>query len=406
MSYYKYFPTPSDRMGALWTLDSIEGACVVEFGPAGTTHFAIEGLMNLNGDSKAKVFTTHISEHDLTFGVTKRLEDAIKEVDRNQSPKYIFVFNSSLTSIIGTDISSVCFELEDQVQAKLIPIETGGFLGDYTLGVRNILKLLAKEVVQTSVEKADVYNIIGGNVDEYNHRADIKEIKRMMKEAFDMDCHAVFSLNSHIDQIETASKAKLNIVIRSEGLQAAEYMEKSHHVPYLKLRPYGGQACEDFFAQVAKVLDKKPRYTGIEEAQKYVNQVSRMTKDHEILLSGNLDFIAGMKPLLEEFGFDKVTSLVTHKKPKKTLFEFDDQMHFDLSEGKRYDLIKKTRPTLILGDAIINEFAKEFDIVNRQVSNPNLDYVQMHDLTPYVGVNGMKYLSELLMNMIMEYNRK
>lgn len=48
MNLYRYFPVPSDRMGTLWTLGSIKDAYIVEFGPAGTTHFYIEGFMQLN----------------------------------------------------------------------------------------------------------------------------------------------------------------------------------------------------------------------------------------------------------------------------------------------------------------------------------------------------------------------
>ena len=48
MQVCKYFPVASDRMGMIWTISSIEGACIIEFGPAGTTHFAIEGIGSLN----------------------------------------------------------------------------------------------------------------------------------------------------------------------------------------------------------------------------------------------------------------------------------------------------------------------------------------------------------------------
>ena len=33
---------------------------------------------------------------------------------------------SSISSIIGADVESVCFELESKVSAQLIPITTGG----------------------------------------------------------------------------------------------------------------------------------------------------------------------------------------------------------------------------------------------------------------------------------------
>ena len=41
MGLCRYLPTPSDRMGILWSLLAIEDSVIVEYGPAGTTHFSM-----------------------------------------------------------------------------------------------------------------------------------------------------------------------------------------------------------------------------------------------------------------------------------------------------------------------------------------------------------------------------
>ena len=110
MQLCKYYPVANDRMGTIWTLASIKGACVIEFGPAGTTHYAIEGIGSLNGHHEANIYSTHMDQSDVTFGKYDRLEQAIIEVDENIKPKYIFVMASSISSIIGADVESVCFE--------------------------------------------------------------------------------------------------------------------------------------------------------------------------------------------------------------------------------------------------------------------------------------------------------
>ena len=35
----RYLPTPSDRMGLLWTLLTIKDGVILELGPSGTTHY-------------------------------------------------------------------------------------------------------------------------------------------------------------------------------------------------------------------------------------------------------------------------------------------------------------------------------------------------------------------------------
>ena len=84
MQLCKYYPVANDRMGIIWTLSSIEGACVIEFGPAGTTHYAVEGVGSLNGNDKAKIYSTHMDQSDVTFGKYDRLEKAILEIDEKK----------------------------------------------------------------------------------------------------------------------------------------------------------------------------------------------------------------------------------------------------------------------------------------------------------------------------------
>lgn len=41
MSLCRYLPVPSDRMGIIWSLLSVNNSIVLEYGPAGTTHFSM-----------------------------------------------------------------------------------------------------------------------------------------------------------------------------------------------------------------------------------------------------------------------------------------------------------------------------------------------------------------------------
>mgnify|MGYP004451221733 CR=1 FL=1 len=71
--------------------------------------------------------------------IERRCEDA------HLNPKYIFVMASSISSIIGADIESVCDNLKSSINAKLIPITTGGLKDDYNVGVEYMLNTLVKE---------------------------------------------------------------------------------------------------------------------------------------------------------------------------------------------------------------------------------------------------------------------
>lgn len=104
MSLCRYLPTPSDRMGILWTLLSIDDTVVIEFGPTGTTHFSMGFFGKIGVEQENRLFATHMREDDVIMGYTETLEDAIIEVDKWISPKAIFIVASSVSAIIGTDL--------------------------------------------------------------------------------------------------------------------------------------------------------------------------------------------------------------------------------------------------------------------------------------------------------------
>ncbi|HML48945.1 MAG TPA: nitrogenase component 1, partial [Clostridia bacterium] len=150
MSLCRYLPIPSDRMGILWSLLSIEDGVILEYGPAGTTHFSMSLFGELGIDQENRLFTTHMSEDDVVMGDVTRLEEALVEVDRAYAPEVIFIVASSVSAVIGTDLRGVCAYMQEKVSAKLIALEQGGFRGDYSVGLREIYKLLAEEVVEPS----------------------------------------------------------------------------------------------------------------------------------------------------------------------------------------------------------------------------------------------------------------
>ena len=74
MGLCRYLPTPSDRMGILWSLLAIGDSVIVEYGPAGTTHFSMSLFGELGVDQQNRLFTTHMSEDDVVMGDVSRLE--------------------------------------------------------------------------------------------------------------------------------------------------------------------------------------------------------------------------------------------------------------------------------------------------------------------------------------------
>ena len=401
MQLCKYYPVANDRMGIIWTLSSIEDACVIEFGPAGTTHYAVEGVGSLNGEDRARIYSTHMDQSDVTFGKYDRLEKAIVEIDENIKPKCMFVMASSISSIIWADIESVCDPLKDKVNSKLIPITTGGLKDDYNVGVEYMLNTLVKEITKDTDERnINKYNIIGANVDKYNFLSDVEELKRTMKELFNKDANTIFTCDTSIEDIENAAKASLNIVVRKEGLKAAKYMKEKSNIPYIYNSLYGLTNMTNFIKEVEKIdgyeLNNENYKKEVDAVRSNIINLKRRFYFYEgnkkCAVFGDYDTVVGLKDLLEELGLEIDRSEVLYR-------DYNDESL--ISGGSEFDRMKYLKNTELLGlfgDGPCLDMRHDSKL-DLQVSNPNLDRVNIYPFTPFVGFRGTLNIIEKIMNI-------
>lgn len=400
MQVCKYFPVANDRMGTIWTLSSIKGACVIEFGPAGTTHYSIEAIGSLNGEEIAKIYSTHMDQSDVTFGKYERLENAIMELDENINPKYIFVMASSISSIIGADIKSICRVLKDKVNAKLIPITTGGLKDDYNIGVENTLELLVKEITKDKTKDINKYNIIGYNIDKYNFLSDSYELKRIMKDLFNKDVNTIFTSETSIEDIENAAKASLNIIVRKEGLKAAKYMKEKYNIPYVYKSLYGLKNIMNFVEAINEIegynLNRDLYNKEINFVKNNMFSVRRKfffyKESKKCALFGDYDTVVGISDMLEELNLEIDRKEVLYKIDTK------EGLISVCNELDRMKYLKDTKLLALFGDGPSLDM-KSHAKMKLQVSNPNLNKVNIYPYTPYIGFRGCVYIIERILNV-------
>lgn len=400
MEVCKYYPVANDRMGAIWTLSSIKDACIIEFGPAGTTHYALEGIGSLNGQEGARIYSTHMDQDDVTFGKYDRLEKAIVELDENIKPKYIFVMASSISSIIGADIESVCFELESQVNAKLIPMTSGGLKDQYPMGIQETLELLVKKIVKPGVADSKKYNILGMTIDKYNYQSDVNEIKRMMKGLFNKEVNTVFTCDTSMEEIENTCQGSLNIVVRKEALKAAEYLKEAHGIPYIYTSLYGLTNLETFIKAVEGIkgyeLNQEFYQEEVEAIKKHLFSVKRSfffyKETKKCAIFGDYDTVKGMKDLITSLGLEVERGEVLYKIPT------EEPLVAGQTELERMKYLKNTSLLFLLGDGTVAEMnhqAKGY----LQISNPNFKRRMVYGYTPFIGFRGILYMIEQILNI-------
>ena len=399
MSLVRFLPTPSDRMGIIWSLLAVQGAIVLEYGPAGTTHYSMGLYGGLGLRFQNRLFTTHMSEDDVVMGDVTRLEEALVELDKNYAPKVIFVVASSVTAVIGTDIKGVCRYMQNEVKAKLVAFEQGGFRGDYSVGLAETYKLLVRNLPQKGVaQEKCVYNIIGASAWRYRMASDIWEVKSLLGEALGLSCNACLCCDTSVEELQAMGKAQVNIVLGNEGLAAAQYLEEKFGTPYVYAAPYGYSGTVRFLESVGEAIGEMPqplvlmRLRMKEKGMSMLSMFAMMGggKKKQAVVKGDYDLVQGVSAFLEQAGISVVHKMCAHS--LKAIAEPAADVESYAEEGEWLQLIRGLHATLIFADDVA---LTQADASNMKVliSAPFMNGVVATHL-PFMGEKGADFLLE------------
>ena len=399
MSLCRYLPTPSDRMGILWSLLCIEDSVVVEYGPAGTTHYSMGLFGELGIDQQNRLFSTHMSEDDVVMGNVTRLEEALVEVDAGYRPSVIFVVASSVSAVIGTDLKGVCTYMQDKVGARLIAFEQGGFRGDYSVGLREVYKLLADELVQSDAPaQPGNYNILGASIGAYRAASDIGEIQRLMREAFGMECHACLCLDTDAQRIRTCGGAQLNLVLRDEALPAARAIQAKCGTPFTQGMPWGYAGTLRWLEDVGRALGREPEPKLVGQLRQRAGEAAQyrmygmMLKRHKpgVSILADCNATLGLGAFMDELGFPVAHKLCAHG--LRAIEQPGDVRHLP-DEGERIALMRSLHHQLVLADDISGHLLSG-DNTFLRVSTPLVYGAQVATHLPLVGPRGADMILE------------
>ena len=399
MSLVRFLPTPSDRMGIIWSLLAVQGAIVLEYGPAGTTHYSMGLYGGLGLRFQNRMFTTHMSEDDVVMGDVTRLEDAIVELDESYAPKVIFVVASSVTAVIGTDIKGVCRYMQNEVKAKLVAFEQGGFRGDYSIGLAETYKLLVRNLPKKDVaQEAGVYNIIGASAWRYRMASDIWEVKSLLDEALGLSCNACLCYDTSVEELENMGLAQVNIVLGNEGLAAAKYLQEKFGTPYVYAVPYGYNGTLSFLAQVGEAVGREPDSMVLLRLQTKEKSLSRISlfammgnnKPRMAVVKGDYDMVQGVSAFLEQGGITVLHKMCAHS--LKAIAEPAADVEAYAEESDWLQVIRGLHDTLILADdvALLQADADNMKVL---ISAPFMNSAVATHM-PFMGEKGADFLLE------------
>lgn len=408
MSLVRYLPTPSDRMGILWSLLSVEGSVIVEYGPAGTTHYSMGLFGELGVDQENRLFSTHMSEEDVVMGDVSRLESALTEVDEGYNPKVIFVVASSVSAIIGNDLRGVCAYMQPKVNARLIAFEQGGFRGDYSIGIKEAYRLLAEQLAEPNVEKKPgTYNILGASAWSYRNASDVNEIKRLMKAAFDMECHACLCEETGAEAIRTMGCAEANLALRAEAIPAAKQLEAKCGTPYVQGAPYGYEGTLNWLEQIGKAIGRaaNPKLIAhlkkrILESRQYRMYAMMLKQDKPaVTVMGEYMTVQGLSDFLNGIGFPAANKISAHG--LRAVENPAEDVKYLPVEKDRIALLKGLHKQLVLADDVSRRLLAD-DNTFMRIAQPVVDGAMIAVHMPLMGDRG----ADMIIESVEEYLQK
>lgn len=301
MGLYKYYPRPSGRMGALWTLAAVKGAVILEFGSMGHMIYAKRLIEQAGYAKDCQAFVTHLDEKDIALGMTSRIEKALDEILQKQRAEAVFLIPSSVPEVIGTDMEAICEELSFRYEGiPILYFPCGSFTMDYHKGIETALYELCKRLpeeterpVSSHNRKELTCNIIGSAIDLHLFEADAREIERILKEAFGMKVSCVLSTRAEVKSIKKLGEATVNLVIRREGIKAGEVLKKRFGTPYLYGRPYGIEGTVKWLEQMEELLGITSDKNFLAEEMKDCHMVYDTLKHNLEFFGERIAFSAG-----------------------------------------------------------------------------------------------------------------
>jgi len=408
MGLYKFTPPMSGRMGTLKTLATIRDAALIEYGCMGHLLYGRVFLNQAGVWEGCKLYSTHIDEADISLGDTGRLARAIAEVTGRDKPRVIFLLPSAVPTVIGTDLPAICRELQpDYPDVPLIPFGCGGFIEHGYHGVQEALLLLAGKL-PLEVEKTPMptYNIIGSCADMFRFHADAVELQRVLKGAFGMDPVCVMTSETSVAQLEQLGCAHVNLVIRREGVPAAEYLQKRFGTPYLFGRPYGIEGTVKWLDALKELTGLEPDYMFIkEEAEKAKAQMEpaapmfrHVRRSHPdeatVSIGGHDDVVEGvLRYATQELSLNKGTCWCDSPEMASAAVPY-------YSENEWARAITSQRKGIVMagGDALLWA-GKSLEL---QIANPDVKWRLSPYEAPFVGFQGAVLLAGLWLNSVLD----
>lgn len=331
-------PIAADYSGAASVFYDLNGITVICDASGCVGAYLVLDEPRLYSETK-KVFHAAIRERDVVMGIDRKLKRQVVESWNTLGGECVALIGTPVPAIMGSDLKGIAKEIQPQIDAPVLGIDTNG-LDYYDEGQRKAYEKLLEVCVKPEATGTIDVNVIGATpIDMW----DLIQTKDML--AFLKECGAknpvVWGANGKMNEIAEAAGAKLNIAVSASAVSVVKEMEQKFGIPYLVGYPIGEYQKECWRAKIKSLLEGKGMLE--ETCAKEANNISekkRVLIIGEQLASNSLRWM-----LKEEFNYRNVDVVSQFRMYDEYMRKGDIKMKSEeflirhLKERERYDIV-------------------------------------------------------------------
>lgn len=264
----------------------VEDLVVVVIGTEECTYYA-KNFAYGRQKGRDNFYSLVVGENEITFGAEDKLKEAIRYIDKKVRPKAIMLVTTCVLEVIGEDVGGLKYELEDEIDSKLLVVKTEHFkCKSHIPGMEDSLKELVE--LMDECEKNNSVNIIGHR----QHDVEDSELFKVLSDSR-VEINAIIPAKASVDKLKLSSKAKLNIVNDSIGLPLAVAMEERFEIPYVEFgRSLSLEKIRGYYEEIEEAL-QIDILNNLEQVEEGFKTTIARAKDQ----LGGKSFIYGNTPL-------------------------------------------------------------------------------------------------------------
>ncbi len=309
LTNYLFPGTHCPLMGAALAIRGIKDALIVTIGTEECAYYTKSLAMSKEfGGVKGRCVSVVLDNHDVTFGSLEKTEKAFDELMSEYKPSCVFLVTTCVVEIIGDDMDSLADKLTENYNIPVMAVHTEHFkCQDHLPGVERTITSCIGMMKQQ--EKDGSVNVLGQRLGSFA-TTELCSILKSSKIEVDL----MLPSGCTVDEIKTAPKASLNIVVNDTALPLAKEMQKRFGTPYVAfVRMADPEHIMAAYKVVFDTLNKDMSEAVNEKYQSAKSKVESLKSEVKDIgyIYGNTPFNAfeinaflskiGMKPLLIQF---------------------------------------------------------------------------------------------------------